>query len=126
MDFVEGLPKFKGKDVIMVIVDRFSKYVHCLALSHPYSASRVAKLFMNNIYKLHGLPASITSNRDQVFLSRFWKELFNSQGVNLHYSSAYHPQTDGQIKVVSKCIEQYMRCMTGECPNQWVKWLPLA
>lgn len=125
MDFVEGLLKFEGKDVIMVIVDRFSEYVHCLALSHPYSTSGVAKLFMN-IYKLHGLLASITSDRDQVFLSRFWKELFNSQGVNLHYSSAYHPQTNGQTKVVNKCIEQYLRCMTGDCPNQWIKWLSSA
>jgi hypothetical protein len=59
-------------------------------------------------------------------LSRFWKELFTSQGVNLNYSSAYHPQTDDQTEIVNKCIEQYLRCMTGDCPNQWVKWLPLA
>jgi hypothetical protein len=90
MDFVEGLLKLEGNDVIMVIVDHFMKYTHCITLSHPYSASGVAKLFMNNIYKLHRLPASITNDRDLVFLSRFWKELFSIQGVNLHYSSAYH------------------------------------
>jgi len=73
MDFIEGLPKSEGKDVIMVVVDRFSKYAHCMALSHPYSAPKVAKVFMENIYKLHGLPASITSDRDPMFLSRFWK-----------------------------------------------------
>jgi IS30 family transposase len=126
MDFVEGLPKSEGKDVILVVLDRLSKYAHCMALSHPYSASGVAKIFMNNFYKLHGLPASITSDRDPIFLSRFWKELFTSQGVNLNYSLAYHPQTDGQTEIVNKYIEQYLRCMTGECPNQWVKWLPLA
>jgi hypothetical protein len=71
MDFVEGLSKLERNDVIMVIVDRFIKYTHCITLSHPYSASGVAKLFMNNIYKLHKLPASITSDRDPVFLSRF-------------------------------------------------------
>jgi hypothetical protein len=118
MDFIEGLPKLEGNDVIMVIVDHFSIYAHCIALSHPYSASGVAKLFMNNIYKLHRLPASITSDRDPVFLSQFWKELFHSQGVNLHYSSAYHPQMEGQTEVVNKCIEHYLRCMTGDCPNQ--------
>ena len=126
MDFIEGLSKSEGKEVILVVVDRFSKYAHCMALSHPYSASGVAKTFMQNVYKLHGLPASITSDRDPVFFSRFWKELFTSQGVNLNYSSAYHPQTDGRTKIVNKCIEQYLRCMTGDCPNQWVKWLPLA
>jgi hypothetical protein len=126
MDFVEGLPKSEGKDVILVVVDRFSKYAHCLALSHPYSAPKVVKLFMDNIYKLHGLPASVTSDRDPVFLSRFWKELFNIQGVDLHYSTAYHPQTDGQTEIVNKCIEHYLRCMTGDHPHQWAKWLSLA
>ena len=126
MDFIEGLPKSEGKEVILVVMDHFSKYAHYMALSHPYSAPGVAKTFMHNVYKLHGLSASITSDRDPVFLSRFWKELFTSQGVNLNYSSTYHPQTDGRTKIVNKCIEQYLRCMTGDCPNQWVKWLPLA
>ena len=110
----------------MVVVDRFSKYAHCMALSHPYSAPMVAKVFMENVYKLHGLPASITSDRDPVFLSRFWKELFSIQGVNLHYSTAYHPQTDGQTEIVNKGIKHYLRCMTGDIPNQWARWLPLV
>jgi hypothetical protein len=86
----------------------------------------VAKVFMENVYKLHGLPAFITSDRDPVFLSRFWKELFSIQGVNLHYSTTYHPQTDGQTEIVNKGIEHYLRCMTGDIPNQWARWLPLA
>jgi IS30 family transposase len=126
MDFVEGLPKSDGKDVIMVIVDRFSKDAHCVTLSHPYSARTIARAFMDNIYKLHWIPALITSDRDSVFLSRFWNELFSTQEVNLHYSTAYHPQTDCQTEVVNKCIEHYLRCMVGDCPNQWAKWLPLA
>jgi transposase InsO family protein len=126
MDFVEGLPKLEGKDVIMVIVDRFSKYAHCVALSHPYTAPTIARAFMDHVYKLHGTPATITSDRDPVFLSRFWKELFSNQGVNLHHSTAYHPQTDGQTEVVNKCIEHYLWCMTGDRPNQWARWLPLA
>ena len=84
MDFVEGLSKYEGKDVIMVVVDQFNKYAHCLALSHPYSVPTIAKIFMDNIYKLHGLPASITSDKDLVFLSMFWKEMFNIQGVDLY------------------------------------------
>jgi len=110
----------------MVVVDRFSKYAHFMSLSHPYTAPVVAKVFMDNVYKLHGLPASIVSDRDPIFLSKFWKEMFNMQGVNLLYSSAYHPQTDGQTEIVNKCVENYLRCMTGDNPNQWARWLSLA
>lgn len=93
IDFMERLLKSKGKDVIMVVIDRFSKYAHYIALSHLYSALTVAKLFIDNVYKLLGLPASIISDRDPMFYRRFWKEMFNIQRVNLFYSSAYHPRT---------------------------------
>jgi hypothetical protein len=117
MDFIDGLPKSEGKDVIMVVVDRFNKYAHFMSLSHPYSAPTVAKIFIDNMYKLHGLPTSVVTNRDPVFLSKFWKELFTIQGVNLLFSSAYHPQTDGQTEIVNKYVENYLRCMTGTNPN---------
>jgi len=86
----------------------------------------MAKIFMDNVYKLHGLPASVVNDRDPIFLSKFWKELFTIQGVNLLYSSAYHPQTDGQTQIINKCVENYLRCMTGTNPNQWARWLSLA
>jgi len=124
MDFITGLPKSEGKEVLFVVVDRFSKYAHFMTLSHPYTAHTVAKTFMESIYKLHGLPATIVSDRDSIFLSQFWNELFSLQGVNLHYSTTYHPQSDGQTEVVNRCIEGYLRCMTGEVPSQWCKcWL---
>jgi hypothetical protein len=91
MDFVEGLPKSEGREVIFVVVDRFSKYAHFIAIPHPYTASSVAKVFIDNVYKLLGLPATIVSDKDAVFLSLFWKELFSRQGVKLCYSTAYHP-----------------------------------
>lgn len=78
------------------------------------------------VFKLHGLPHAIISDRDPVFLSTFWTELFTLQGVDLKYSIAYHPQSDRQTEVVNKCIETYLRCMCGSIPIQWTSWLSLA
>ncbi|KAL0401587.1 UNVERIFIED_CONTAM: hypothetical protein Slati_4188600 [Sesamum latifolium] len=91
MDFIEGLPNSEGKDFILVGVDRLTKFSHFIALKHPYTATSVAKVFFENIYKVHGLPVSIAIDRNKVFTSRFWKELFTLFGVSLDISSAYHP-----------------------------------
>lgn len=124
MDFVEGLPSSKGKTCILVVVDRLSKMAHFIALSHPYTAVTVAEAFFQNIYKLYGMPKKIVSNRDPVFTSLFWKELFNLQGTRLNYSTAYHPQSDGQTEAVNRVMEMYLRCFTRDQPKNWVKWLP--
>ncbi|KAL2226249.1 UNVERIFIED_CONTAM: Transposon Ty3-G Gag-Pol polyprotein [Sesamum indicum] len=126
MDFIEGLPNSDGKDSILVVVDRLTKYSHFLALKHPYTATSIAKVFFDNIYKLHGLPVSIISNRDKVLPSRFWKELFTLSGVSLDMSSSYHPQTDGQTQRINQCLENYLRCMCLQKPKKWAQWLTLA
>ena len=126
LDFVEGLPKARGKDTILVVVDRLSKYAHFLALSHPFTAAEVAQLYFEHIFKLHGLPKTIVSDRDKIFMSNFWFALFKFQQVALNKSTAYHPQSDGQTEVVNRCLEVYLRCITGEKPFEWVLWLPLA
>ena len=117
VNFIEGLPKSNEKKVIMIMMDRLSKYAHFIALSHPYSASTIAQVFVDNVYKLHGNPQTIISDRDAVFTSKFWHELFRLQRVDMHLSISYHPRTDGQIEVVNRCLESYLMCMTLERPH---------
>jgi hypothetical protein len=126
MDFIEGLPPSEGFTVIMVIVDRLTKFAHFIPIKHPYTATSVAKLFLDNIVKLHGMPHSIVSDRDTIFVSSFWKELFKLYKVNLHLSTAYHPQTDGQTERVNQCLEMYLRCSIQDSPKTWKSWLSLA
>lgn len=126
MDFIEGLPPSAGKHCILVVVDRLSKNAHFLALSHPYTAIEVAQAYLDSVFKLHGMPQDITSDRDPTFLSEVWRELFRVHGVDLRFSTAYHPQTDGQTEVTNKTLETYLRCMTADAPHTWSKWLPLA
>lgn len=126
MDFIEGLPKSRHKDVIFVVVDRLTIYAHFMALAHPYTAESIAEVFMENVYRLHGLPKSIISDRDKVFTSKFWQALFKQMQVKLNLSTTYHPQTDGQTEKVNQCVEGYLRCMIFQKPKSWSNWLHLA
>jgi hypothetical protein len=126
MDFVEGFPKVGGKLVILTVVDRFPKFAHFILLGHPYSVALVAKAFFDNIVRLHGFSASIVSDRDPVFTSHLWTELFHLSGTRLCTSSALHPQTDSHSEVTNKIITIYLRCLVGDCPRSWLRWLPWA
>lgn len=126
MDFIEGLPKYGKFNSIFVVVDKFSKYSHFIPLSHPFSVIDVAQAFMCNIYKLHGLPRFIISDRDRIFTSQFWEQLFTRSGTRLQLSTAYHPQTDGQTERVNQCLEIYLRCFVHAMPSKWSSWLYLA
>lgn len=126
IDFIEGLPRSSGFDCILVVVDKFSRYAHFVPLAHPFSAAGVASAYMNNVYKLHGMPHSIVSDRDRIFTSTFWKELFRITDTQLSMSSAYHPQSDGQTEQVNQCLEAYLRCFVHGYPRKWVQWLALA
>jgi len=126
MDFIEALPKMGGKSVILTVVGRLPKYAHFIPLAHPYTATSVAQHFFNEIVCLHGLPRSIVSDRDVVFTSRIWKELFRLTPVNLHMTSAYHPQLDVQSEIMNKVITMYLICLTGDKPKELVRWLPWA
>jgi len=108
LDFIEGFPVSQGRDTIMVIVDRLSKFAHFLTLRHLFTAKTVAEKFVEGIIKLHGMPKSIVSDRDPIFISHFWQVFFKMSGTKLRLSSAYHPQTDGQTEVINRCVEQYL------------------
>ena len=104
MDFITGLPKSKGKNVIMVVVDRFTKYAHFCALSHPFSASIVVAAFMDRVQNLHGNLKIILSDRDPIFMGKFWTKLFSCLGTHFAHSLSYHPQSYGKIEIDRKSV----------------------
>ncbi|WVZ51461.1 hypothetical protein U9M48_002607 [Paspalum notatum var. saurae] len=115
MDFIEGLPKSQNCTSILVVVDRFTKVAHFIPLHHPFTAKDIARYFLDNVVKLHGVPISIVTDRDRIFLS-----------TKLVSSTAYHPQTDGQSEIVNQCLEMYLRCAIYASPRDWKAWLSLA
>jgi Integrase zinc binding domain len=126
MDFISGLSKSCGKDVLMVIINKFIKYYHLITLTHPFKASDVAHVFLDSIYKRHGLPLKIIIDRDPVFTSVFWKEIMEKLRVTLNFSTSYHPQMNGQSERLNQCVESYLRCMIFQKPKIWARWISLA
>lgn len=126
MDFIVDLLLSRGKDLTLVVVDRLTKYAHFLALSHPYTVQMVVEIFMDNIHKLHGMPTAIITDRDRIFTSEFFQEIFKAKKVQLRFSTSYHPQIDGQTERVNQCLESYLRNMTFQEPKNWYSWLALA
>ena len=124
MDFIEGLPKAGGMNVIMVVIDSVSKYSYFITLKHPFTAKRVAEVFIDRIISKHGIPKSIISDRDKIFISNFWKELFTTMDTVLKRSMAFHPQTNGQIERVNQYSETDLRCFCNEQPHKWDKFIP--
>jgi hypothetical protein len=86
LDFIKGLPISHGKDTILVVVDRLSKYAYFMSLTHPFTARVIAEKFMEGVVKLHRMPQSIVNNHDPIFISNFWQELFTMSGTKLKLS----------------------------------------
>ncbi|MCI20349.1 retrotransposon protein, partial [Trifolium medium] len=126
LDFIVGLPSFQSFTTILVVVDRLSKAAHFGMLPTHFTAMKVAELFAIMICKLHGMPKSIVSDRDPIFLSKFWKELFRLSGTKLRMSTTYHPQSDGQTKIMNKALQQFLRSFVHNKPKEWGKYLHWA
>jgi hypothetical protein len=126
MDFIEGLPISEGKDKILVVVDRLTKYAHFIGVRKTYFAKKTAEIFCKNVYKLHGFPKVIIGYRDAKFKGNFWREFCKQIETSLNMTSTYHPQTNGQTKVVNKCLETYLHCFVTDKQNKRFQWLHLA
>jgi hypothetical protein len=100
-----------GYSIILVIIDRFTKYNHFFPIKHSFTAASIAQIFLDNIVKLHGIPKTIVSDKDKVFTSYFWTEVFKLLHTELKLSSDYHPQTDGQMERVNQCLEMFLHCL---------------
>ncbi|XP_058784831.1 uncharacterized protein LOC131659692 [Vicia villosa] len=123
MDFITKLPNSFGHTTIWVVCDRLTKSAHFIAMPSHFSAQDLARRFTMEITRLHGQPKSIVSDRDPLFLSTFWKTFFKEQGTILKYSTAYHPETDGQTEVINRSIGTYLRCFVSSQPSKWYKFL---
>jgi len=125
MDFIIGLPPSQEYTMILVVVDRFTKGAHFGALNSHFSAHKVAILFLDMICKLHGIPRSIIWDRDPIFVSRFWWELFTKCGTNLRMSTSYNLETDGQTEFLNHMLEQYLHCFVHKASTKWFSYLSL-
>jgi transposase InsO family protein len=110
IDFIVGLPRTQsGYDSIWVIVDRLAKVAHFIPVKTTYSGPQLAELYVSRIVCLHGVPKNIVSDRGTQFTSKFWERLHEVLDTQLHFSSAYHPQTDGQTEMVNQILEDMLR-----------------
>ncbi|KAL0544441.1 hypothetical protein IC582_019556 [Cucumis melo] len=126
MDFITGLPRtLRGFTVIWVVVDRLTKSAHFVPGKSTYTASKWAQLYMSEIVRLHGVPVSIVSDRDARFSSKFWKGLQTAMGTRLDFSTAFHPQTDGQTERLNQVLEDMLRACALEFPGSWDSHLHL-
>jgi len=127
MDFIAELPALNGCDQLWVIIDRFTKMAHFLPLKKERkSAADLAVIFAREIWKHHGLPADIVSDRDSRFTSETWKEFRGESGIRPRMSTAFHPQTDGQTERINQMIEAYLRAFVNTEQDDWQRLLPMA
>lgn len=127
LDFVGPLVRTKDYyDAVLVVVDKFSKMAHFIPTTMKVTATKAAKLLIDNVFKLHGLPSSLISDRDPRFTAGLWREVFRAWGTKLSMSSSYHPQTDGQTERVNRVLIAGLRAYADKKRQDWADWLPMV
>jgi len=124
MDFITGLPLSHGHSVILVIINPLSKFAYFSPLTSYFSAPKVIEVFLKTIMSAHDIPQTSVSYHDKIFTNKFWEQISNQQGIKLARNSTYHPQSNGQIKVLNHYLEMYLRCYTQANPKDWYTLLP--
>jgi len=126
VDFIMKLPVVAGKNTILVVCDRLSKMTHFVETTERTSAEGLARIFWDNVWKLHGLPESVVSDRGLQFAVELTKELNRMLGIKTKLSTAFHPQTDGQTERMNQEVEQYLRFFIEHRQKDWPEWLAMA
>jgi transposase InsO family protein len=127
MDFIVGLFGTRdGYDSIWVIMDRLTKVAHFIPVKTTYTGAKLVELYVSRIVCLHGVPKKIVSDRGTQFMSHFWQKLHESVDTKLNFSSAYHPQTDGQTERTNQVLEDMLRVCALKHGGSWDKNLPYA
>src|SRR4051812_23605338 len=127
MDFITGFPKTqKGNDAIFVVIDRLSKVAHFLLVRESITASQLADLYISRIVSLHGVPLEINYNRGSLFTSIFWGSFQHAVGTHLSFSTAFHPQSSGQVERINQILEDMLRACVISFGKNWEKSLPFA
>ncbi len=125
-DLIMGLPESRGYTAILVVVDRLTKMIHLSPTDNSLNSTGLARLYLNNVWKLHGTPKRVISDRGPQFVSQFMRELLAMLGTTPASSTAHHPQTDGQTERIDQEVEQYLRLFTNYDQDDEVDWLPIA
>jgi len=126
VDFITKLLLVAGKDAILVVCDRLSKMAYFVVTTEGISVKGLVRLFRDNVWKLHGLPESIISDREPQFAVELTKELNKMLGIETRLSTAFHPQTDGQMEQMNQELEQYLRFFMEYRQRDWPEWLVIA
>jgi transposase InsO family protein len=126
MDFITKLPILGGFESIMVVIDLLSKVTHFIPCKETYTAEQLAQIFWSQIFKLHGMPEKIILDRGSTFVSEFWRAFLRSLRITPGFSTAYHPQTEGQTKKMNQVLEDYLQHFCSYYQNNWVRILDMA